>query len=169
MNMFPVTDDGEFPLGNHKSWVAQQRRLEDPDDEPRGGANEDEGAIVPGTHDIILGRHWEAKLHEGNTHFLNAVAKHWETHDASMKHQKKQIAEAVVQEVKAAGGRFLKCDGAEYVLVDDKVAREKTSNAFRDRRKMIVADEKRKVDEIQSETDVGSSLVEVKRTKGSLL
>jgi hypothetical protein len=181
MNMFPITDDGEFPLGDHNNWIAQRQRLEslkDPNDE-REGAN-DERAIVPGRRDIIMGRHWEAQLHEGNIRFRDIVAKHWERYDNAMKHQKKQIAEVVVQEVKASGRRFLKVDGAgDYVLVDDIVARDKASSAFRDRRKMVVADEKRKACEIQAERsgleqitsgtpDNGGGFEQVKRTKFSL-
>jgi hypothetical protein len=180
MNMFPVTDNGEFHFDDHHNWVAQRRRLEclhDPDRE-RGGAN-DEGAIVPGPHDIIMGRHWEAQLHEGNIRFRDIVAKHWKAYDGAMKHQKREIAEQVVQDVKAAGSRFLGSDGGGCLLVDDITAREKTSTAFRDRRKMALADEKRKASEMQAQAselellspgpaDKSCGFGEVKRTKWSL-
>lgn len=167
MNMFPVTDNGEFQLDDHHTWVAQRQKLECPHN------TNDEGAIVPGPHDIIMGRHWEAQLHEGNIRFRDIVAKHWEAYDAAMKHQKKHIAETVVQDVKAAGSRFLKSDGAGYLLVDDIVAREKTSSAFRDRRKMVLADEKRKASEMEEQISPGPAdkscgFGEVKRTKWSL-
>jgi hypothetical protein len=159
MHMFPITNEGEFPLDNHHKWVAQRRMLEWLEDDPTNGEQEEEegaakederaAAIVPGRHDIILGRHWEAQLHAGNMRFRDIVATHWERYDKAIKRQKTEISAAVVEELKTSGGRFLRSDGAAgYVLVDDTVAREKASNAFRDRRKIVIADEKRKAGEI---------------------
>jgi hypothetical protein len=57
------------------------------------------------------------------------------TREGETKLEKTMITRQIVQEVKAAGDRFLKSDEAGYVVVDDSVAREKVSSSFRDRRK----------------------------------
>lgn len=130
---FPIGDDYDtFPLGNHQKWTTERLKLESME-------TTDERVLVPGRFDILMGRSWTAQLQPGNIRFRHIVAKHWEVYEKARKHEKTAIAKGVVQEVKATGSRFLKSDGAGWVLVDDTVAREKVSSAFRDRRKVVHA------------------------------
>jgi hypothetical protein len=141
MDMFPITSDGKFPLDNHKNWLAQRRTLETMENTL---SNDDERVGVPSPLDILLGRHWEAQCHQGNLRFRNTIAKHGDAYEKAKKLEKTQIAEEVVEELRASGSRFLKSDGVGYVLVHDKVTREKVSRAFRNRRKALVSEEDRK-------------------------
>jgi hypothetical protein len=56
------------------------------------------------------------------------------SYDTAKKFEKMQIADSVVQSVKAYEGRFLKQEGAGWEVVDDLTARNKVSYAFRTRR-----------------------------------
>jgi hypothetical protein len=143
MAMFPVTSDGKFPLDNHKIWLARRLKLETM---KHAIISDDEGerVVVPSTLDILMGRHWEAQCHQGNFRFRNTVAKHGDAYENARKREKKQIAQGVVEELKTSGSRFLRSDGSGYVVVEDAVAREKVSSAFRNRRKALILEEARR-------------------------
>ena len=130
--MLPTTDDGEFPLENHQKWIAQRLQLEAIDNNT---TNHQEPSILPGPMDVVMGRDWDAQIHPGTMRLREIIASHWDAYNNAKKLEKTTITREIVQEVKAAGNRFLKSDGAGYVVVDDSVAREKVSSSFRDRRK----------------------------------
>ena len=55
-------------------------------------------------------------------------------YDAAKKFEKMEISDLVVQTVKGYSGRFLKQDGAGWLVATLEEAREKVSHAFRTRR-----------------------------------
>jgi hypothetical protein len=141
MDAFPITSSGELPLDNHKNWLAQRLKFESMENTIN---SDDERVVVPSPLDILMGRHWEAQCHTGNLRVRSTIDKHGDAYDTSKKLEKTQIAQGVVEELKASGSRFLKSDGAGYVLVNDTVAREKMSCAFRNRRKALILEKTRK-------------------------
>lgn len=172
MDIFPITHDDRYLLANHRYWVAQRLKLESGET-----TTKDELVIVPGPTDVLMGREWGAQLHPGNMRFRSTIAEHSETYEEARKRDKTNIAEQIVRDVKASGGRFLKFGGEVYGLVDDTIAREKVSSTFRGRRKAVLADEKRKEAEVSTETrsleeasfecdaSMGNDFVEIKRPR----
>jgi hypothetical protein len=132
MDMFPMTGDSEFPLENHQEWMTQRLQLESVEN-----TTNQKRLILPGPTGVTMGRDWEAQMHPGIMRLRDVIiARHWDAYDNAKKLEKTMIRREIVQEVKAAGNRFLKSDGAGHcVLVGDTAAREKVSSSFRDRRK----------------------------------
>jgi hypothetical protein len=89
---------------------------------------------VPMPNDVLLGRGKTTCAHEGNRQFLELVSAKKETYVSSTKKHKKVIAKALVQQVKEMGGRFLQKSPLTgmWLVVDDGLARDKTSRALRD-------------------------------------
>ena len=169
-DMFPTTEDGEFPLENHQKWIAQRLQLEAMDSNTTT-TNHQEQSILPGPMDVIMGRDWEAQIHPGTMRLREIIASHWDAYDNAKKLEKTKITREIVQEVKAGGNRFLKVDGAGYVVVDDSVAREKVSSSFRDQRKKAANNaegtRKRLGVQIPAPLDRGYDLAARKRAKCS--
>jgi hypothetical protein len=129
-----MTTDGEIDLEHHSRWLERRRILETTISV--GGKNEWH-ANVPNHSDVLFGKDKNVKEHSGNIRYLNLIAEYWDRHDGAKKVQKKSITEEMVDLVKKTGGRFLKIEDSGWVEVSDVVAREKVSNAFRDRRKAV--------------------------------
>jgi hypothetical protein len=168
MDRLPTTDNGNFPLDNHHNWIAQRQRLESMEET----GDEQEELIVPGPHDVVMGRQWEAQSHVGNIGFRGIINKHGDAYDQAKKQEKTAISQAVVREIKASGSRFLKLEGTDhYVLVGDKSARVKVGSAFRDRRKALIneearRDKRRSLEQVALEPcNKGYDFVEMKRPK----
>jgi hypothetical protein len=175
MDMFPISDDGGVLLDSHIEWITQRQKHES-----RETVASDERVIAPGPNDVLMGQQWEAQSHPGNIRLRSIIATHWETYDRAKKLEKTKIAQGIVQEVNASGSRFLRLDGAGYVLAEDTAARVKVSSSFRDRRKALLLKEIRKGTEVQNErrsfeevttsepaNNQGDDIVELKRLKWS--
>jgi hypothetical protein len=126
--VFPVTTEGGIDLEHHRRWLERRRVLE--------GKNECH-TNVPNHSDVLFGKDKSVQEHTGNIRYLNLIAEYWGRYDGAKKIEKKSITEEMVDLVKKTGGRFLKMDDSGWVEVSDVVAREKVSNAFRDRRKAV--------------------------------
>lgn len=91
----------------------------------------------PGPKDVLIGRGKKCYQHIGNKNFLAIVASKLDVYSAaSTKQDKSNILAEVVQEIRklSPNGGFLKQDGktGQWFEVGDFLAREKTSQAFRD-------------------------------------
>jgi hypothetical protein len=85
-----------------------------------------------------MGREWAVQLHPGNTRFRKTIAELSEAYENASKCEKTHMAQDIVRDIKALGGRFLRVDRAGfYIVVNGSTAREKVSSAFRNRRKAI--------------------------------
>lgn len=92
-------------------------------------------------NDVLLGRGSGSNLYCGNLQFRDLVAeKREEYKDTNFIEEKRRIAQAIVDIVHSKGGRFLrkqakkKGDGrAEWAIVNDSVALEKTKQALREK------------------------------------
>lgn len=124
--------------------------------------------FAPGTNDVLIGRGKKCYQHSGNVKFRNLVAFKLDDYSAAKtKQEKSRILAAVMAEIRenSDNGGFLKNDPATglWFEVGDFLAREKTSQAFRDalednyrssnsskkkRRRLINAESKQKNDVI---------------------
>jgi hypothetical protein len=132
VDAFPINhDEHDFSLDNHKDWLSRREKLEALDNNDK-----DEWINEPGPLDVLQGRGMKVQVHPGNLRFRNIIAERQKVYDKSLIHDKTVISKEIVQVIKESGGRFLRQDeGHGWKLVDDNVARVKTTNAFRDRRK----------------------------------
>lgn len=128
----PVTAEGEPKIKAHKAWVKSRMQLES--NGIIGNGNDTKIVVVPGRGDVLLGRGKPFQEHFGNLGFHMLLDHYLHDYENAMKFQKMQLAQKVVDLVHEYGGRFLKQEGAGWVEVDEAVAREKVSHAFRTRR-----------------------------------
>lgn len=93
--------------------------------------------FVPGTYDVYCGRGTQCFHHIGNQIFRHLIADMLDEYShASSKYEKSRIIDAVVNTIRQQTpyGGFIKKDYStgRYQEVGDFIAREKTSQAFRD-------------------------------------
>jgi hypothetical protein len=96
--------------------------------------------MFPCSNDILLGRGFAYQLFPGNQYFITVVEMHKERYnDAGSDREKKfSISNQVLRKIQDSGSRFLeRAENEEdgWVQADDKDARQKVSNAFRNIRK----------------------------------
>lgn len=84
--------------------------------------------------DVLLGRGAHAFHHEGNKRWKQLTTNQAEKYYTSKRHEKRKIAENIVQQVYARNGRFLSQEKTtgKYCEIHDKEATLKTSQLFRD-------------------------------------
>ena len=90
--------------------------------------------IVPGRLDVLFGRGKPIQEHYGNLRYHALLDNYQSAYEQAKKFEKMEIAQRTVEQVHSYSGRFLKQEGAVWVVVEDSVAREKVSHAFRTRR-----------------------------------
>jgi len=84
--------------------------------------------------DVLLGRGAHAFHHEGNKRWKQLTMIQADRYYTSKRHEKRRIAENIVQQVHARNGRFLSQEKTtgKYCEIHDKEATLKTSQLFRD-------------------------------------
>jgi len=95
------------------------------------------GEFQPGPYDILIGRGKKCYNHIGNINFRNVVANNLKQYSSAKTKQEKSIILAdIVKQIRtiSPNGGFLKQDSATglWFEVGDFLAREKSSQAFRD-------------------------------------
>ena len=101
-------------------------------------SEKDDGKLRPTDNDVLLGRGGATNAHEGNKRFRQYVLKIQPTYIAMQSRAKKSlISQSIVDQVKSAGGRFLKQADGEWVVVSDFVAAKKASQALRENAKQL--------------------------------
>lgn len=95
---------------------------------------------TPGRYDVLLGRGKACYLHDGNVRMRNLVSERAHLYEAASFVDKFRVVEELVELVKQGPARFLKDDGAGWVVVDDVAAQKKVSHAFRTVRGMRKAE-----------------------------
>jgi hypothetical protein len=122
----PVTIDGELKRKNHLEWIKMRKRQEvDISDESR--------IVVPAHADVLFGRGTPFREHIGNMRLFNLLDANLMRYEVVTSKGKSGVIAEMVELTKAEHGRFLKQQGCTWVEVDDKMAREKVSHAFRTR------------------------------------
>ena len=92
--------------------------------------------LQPGPQDILFGRGKPYQERPSNVWFRNLLESYRNRYEVACKSEKTKLATEIVHVVKLKNGRFLKQsqEWDYWVEVDDKMAREKVSHAFRTRR-----------------------------------
>ncbi|KAL3934799.1 MAG: hypothetical protein SGARI_003234, partial [Bacillariaceae sp.] len=86
-------------------------------------------------HDVLSGRGGGTNVHPGNRDFRDLINKYRTIYLKAKKNDKPAISRAIVKSIRSKGGRFLKKNekNAQYFEIGDAQAREKTSQALRQR------------------------------------
>jgi hypothetical protein len=104
-----------------------------------GGVDISKRISVPARSDVLSGRGKGYFSHVGNVRYRSLIEDLKSKYDKASKEDKHKITQEVVEIVHQSGGRFLKDDGAGWVLVEEEVARLKVSHSFRAARKASIA------------------------------
>lgn len=145
--VLPLTAEGEPKTKYHRQWLKSRRHQED-------SSSSDTIIVVPCRFDILSGRGKPIQEHFGNLRFHALLDYYQQAYERSKKFDKMEIAQRILQTVHDYSGRFLKQEGAGWSVVDDLVAREKVSHAFRTRRTMLA-----KQQEINAATSITTTRV----------
>lgn len=122
-----MTEDGEPKTKSHRAWVKSLQKLEE-------NSGMSSNIIVPGRLDVLFGRGKPIQEHYGNLRYHALLDSYQSAYEEAKKFDKMEIAQKTVDQVHIYSGRFLKQEGAVWSAVEDSVAREKVSHAFRTRR-----------------------------------
>jgi hypothetical protein len=142
--VLPFDVDGNLHFENHRNWIDQQRqKRQQPTQyqqqpirkQPTNSYNPHLQIYVPAPLDVLMGREKIAQEHTGNFRYNQIIQSRLEKYDNGTRQEKTQMATEILEVVKGYGGRFLKLESGSWVQVNDLVAREKVSNAFRSKRK----------------------------------
>jgi hypothetical protein len=125
VSSLPVTMDGELKRKNHLEWIKMRKRHEVDSEEPR--------IVVPAHVDVLFGRGKPFREHIGNMRLFNLLDANLMRYELVTTKEKSGVIAEMVDLIKVQHGRFLKQEGCTWVEVDDKMAREKVSHAFRTR------------------------------------
>eukprot|EP00934_Nitzschia_sp_Nitz4_P006286 Nitzschia sp. Nitz4//scaffold99_size76975//4803//6306//NITZ4_005564-RA/size76975-snap-gene-0.4-mRNA-1//-1//CDS//3329560814//6276//frame0 len=138
---FPIVDDEETLVRTqHLRWIENRRRLERQrgspgmDDPPSDDASTSASAAsvyLPTSNDILFGRGRPFQQHPGNLRFSLVIESLKPQYEELKRNEKTTMAENVVKQLKDGGSRFLRQGEGCWEEVDDAVAREKVSQAFR--------------------------------------
>jgi hypothetical protein len=122
----PLSADGELKLENHQEWLQMRRVVE-------GELGETKSSIItPSRYDILFGRGRPIRENPGNLGLLFLVEQKRSVYEATDKQEKTRIALEIVRMLKAKPSRFLKKNASGiWKEVDEDMAREKVSHAFR--------------------------------------
>jgi hypothetical protein len=93
--------------------------------------------VSPAPNDVLFGRGKTINDHPGNVILHRLAEERMHIYEMGSKWDKTVITSEIMAIIKEGGGRFLKTEGGSWVEVDDNVAREKVSHAFRSRRRII--------------------------------
>ena len=96
--------------------------------------NGDNGRIIPNDLDVLLGRGRRPQSHPGNMRFHKVMEEFEEEYEMEDKFGKTVIAEVIVNRIKNEGGRFLRQDEVDWVVVSDSLARTRVGHGFRNLR-----------------------------------
>jgi hypothetical protein len=136
----PISPSGEPKLQRILDWLHARRKQE-----TGAGKDTSNRIVVPGTHDVLLGRGKPLQKHPGNLRYHHIIESFEDRYESAMKLEKTNIAKEIVQKIKDAKGRFLKQDSAGWVEIDDAAARYKVSHTFRNHRISMRSNEKKTV------------------------
>jgi hypothetical protein len=140
---FPITEDGQ-ELGHlcadrwKKRRMLEQKLKEEKlqKESNQGGESapqQSTGVRVenPSQYDILLGRGKAFYTHAGNIRLKHVVVERYHLYEGAGFSGKQKVSVEIVDFIKSQSCRFLKDDGAGWVVVDDDAARKKVSHAFR--------------------------------------
>jgi hypothetical protein len=141
LESLPCVDDGNLGLTDLMEWL-EKRKEELQVVQKTASSSLDDADVIhfPSVTDILLGRGFGSQNFPGNQHFFTFVKMHQGIYDEAGTDQLKKtaISKKVVHTLQESGARFLQRAVVEedgWVHVEDEVAREKVSMAFRNIRR----------------------------------
>jgi hypothetical protein len=125
----PVSVDGELKLQNHREWLQMRRIVEGIE----GDLDESKAiTITPSRYDILFGRGRPMRDHPGNLELLFLVEQNSSAYNSANKQEKTRLSLEILRMLKTKPSRFLKKNtSGVWQEVDEDMAREKVSHAFR--------------------------------------
>ena len=125
----PLSKQGETIAGHYLERLAQRERLEEAGITGR--------VWTPSNEDVVFGRGRQIQDHIGNLKYRYLIDQSRSKYDeASRVDGRTSIAETIVSNIQARGGRFLKNDSMGWEEVPLREARIKVTMAFRSKRKL---------------------------------
>jgi hypothetical protein len=134
----PISPSGELKIKRQSDWLNVRRKQE-----AVSGKDTRNRIVVPGPHDVLLGRGKPLQKHTGNLRYHHTIESYEDRYESAMKLEKTTIAKEIVQQIKDAKGRFLKQDSTGWVEIDDDAARYKVSHTFRNHRISMRSNQKK--------------------------
>jgi hypothetical protein len=131
----PVTMDGKLKRKNHLEWIKMRKMQE-------SVISLEERIVVPAHADVLFGRGKPFQAHIGNMRLYNLLDAHLERYASAKITEKTNVIAEMVRGIQSTNGRFLRQERCVWVVVDDKLAREKVSHAFRTRRRITSTETK---------------------------
>jgi hypothetical protein len=123
----PLTMDGELKCKNHLDWIKMRKKQE-------RAIRLEERIVVPAHADVLFGRGKPFREHIGNMRLFNMLDTHRERYESANLKEKTKVIIEMVRGIQSENGRFLRQEeGCVWVVVNDKLAREKVSHGFRTR------------------------------------
>jgi len=150
----PLSAEGELKRKNHMDFLKMRQRQESMG-VPR--------IVIPTHRDVLFGRGKPFREHRGNVNLNEMIDSKLEHYKSLTAKEKTKTILEMVHAVMASGGRFLKQEHMCWMMVDEKMAKEKVSHSFRSRLRVASS---RKGERKMSEAEVVSG--GVKRFKKAL-
>ena len=131
----PVTNDGDFPIEQHRAWLAKQKQqLNDSTDDTPKRSDENQPRIVPRTNDVLFGRGKAIMDNPGNVKLRTIIRASQEKYNKASKFEKMCVTEMIVRLI-LKSGRFLRLNGSVWEEVSVAAAKEKVAHCFRNNRR----------------------------------
>ncbi|KAL3910325.1 MAG: hypothetical protein SGILL_007735, partial [Bacillariaceae sp.] len=93
--------------------------------------------LFPSRKDVLFGKGRRLQSHPGNISLKHRVDDMLSSYESLNKQGKTDLADTVVDTLKAKGGRFLSQDNGVWMETTDEIARSKVAQMFRNRRKIL--------------------------------
>lgn len=114
IELIPLTETGNIKTTYLKQWMKLRRRIEVM--KMIEAANDNSVSIIecPGSNDVVFRSGTSMSCHPGNVHFRYMVESKHEIPSLVSKTTQAELAEQLIREIEASGGRFLKWDNIGY-------------------------------------------------------
>lgn len=124
--VIPIAEDGTLTdLEDYHRRLNLQRR------EERRSQPQRRVIHVPGEHDVLFGKGSPFQNHSGNKALRSLILAYQERYHKAEKGNKIKVAQEIVDTIEQSSGLFLRQEGSVWVVVENKVAKNKVSTAFR--------------------------------------
>jgi hypothetical protein len=131
--ILPINEEGAVEVDQHRKWLADHQTTENQPTpltaSTRSGVCGD--LFMPTDKDVLLGRGKMVDGNAGNVLLKRIVASNYGRFQSSSRFEKTIVTHTVYLRMKKSGSRFLKKTDGNWIVVEEAVAREKISHAFR--------------------------------------
>jgi len=114
VELIPLTDSGNIKTTYLKQWIKLRRMIEVMKMTDRGNDNSVSIIECPGSNDVVFRSGTSMSCHPGNVRFRCMVESKHETPSIVSQSTQAELAEQLIEEIEAGGGRYLKWDSRGY-------------------------------------------------------